>query len=72
MKCRTTLSTPPAHDGDLQRVIEPLVSYICATERPRKSLRLALAALARQIDETNRSATAQVAAILETRLATSA
>jgi hypothetical protein len=72
MKRRTPLSNPPAHDGDLQRVIEPLVSYICATERPRKSLRLALAALVRQIDETNRSATAQVAAILEAQLATSA
>ncbi|HVW38086.1 MAG TPA: hypothetical protein VHB99_12300 [Pirellulales bacterium] len=72
MERRTNLSTPPAHDGDLQRVIEPLVSYICATERPRNSLRLALAALVRQIDETNRSATAQVAAILETRLAASA
>jgi hypothetical protein len=72
MKRRTNRSNPPAHGGDLQRVIEPLVSYICATERPRKSLRLALAALVRQIDETNRSATAQVAAILETRLAASA
>ena len=58
-------------DGELQRVIEPLVNYICATERPRKSLRLALAALYAQIDQTNRTAKSQVAAFLDGRLAMS-
>lgn len=57
--------------NELQQVIEPLASYICATERPRASLRLALAALANQIEQTNRSATAQVAAFLESRFAAS-
>jgi hypothetical protein len=56
-------------DGELQRVIEPLASYICATERPRKSLRLALAALYAQIDQTNRTARSHAAAFLDGRLA---
>ncbi|HVX59013.1 MAG TPA: hypothetical protein VHC19_00380 [Pirellulales bacterium] len=54
---------------DLQHVIEPLANYICATERPRSSLKLALAALIRQIDQTNQSATAQVALTLDRRIA---
>ncbi len=57
---------------ELQQVIEPLANYICATERPRTSLKLALAALIRQIDQTNRSARSQVALTLERRIATRA
>jgi hypothetical protein len=56
-------------DGELQRVIEPLASYICATERPRKSLRLALAALYAQIDQTNRTARSHAVAFLEGQFA---
>jgi hypothetical protein len=44
--------------GDLERVIEPLASYICATDQPRTALKSALAALLREIDATNRAATA--------------
>ena len=59
----------PELDRELQRVIEPLASYICATERPRRSLRLALAALSLEIDQTNRLAASQAAAFLKGRFA---
>ena len=60
------------NDGELQRVIEPLASYICATDQPRLALKLALMALTRQVEQTNRTANAQVARFRETRLAASA
>jgi hypothetical protein len=49
-------------DSDLERVIEPLASYICATSRPKAALRLALTALCHQVEHTNLAATARVAA----------
>jgi hypothetical protein len=61
-----------ANEGELQRVIEPLASYICATEQPRLALKAALAALARQVEQTNRTANAQVVRFRESRLAASA
>ena len=70
MKCLNHNATLDG-SGDLELVIEPLASYICATARPRASLKLALAALISQIEQTNRSATAQVAAFREGRLAAS-
>lgn len=45
--------------ADLERVIQPLASYICSADRPRTALRRALAALAHEVRETNRAATAQ-------------
>jgi hypothetical protein len=44
--------------GDLERVIEPLANYICATEEPHTALKSALAVLLREIDATNRAASA--------------
>lgn len=41
---------------DLERVIEPLVSYICATSEPKTALMSALAVLFREVDATNRAA----------------
>jgi hypothetical protein len=41
----------------LDRVIEPLANYICATDAPRIALFSALAALCRQVDATNGAAT---------------
>jgi hypothetical protein len=61
-----------AKDGELQSVMEPLVSYICATDQPRIALKAALMALARQVEQTNRTANAQVVRFRESRLAASA
>ncbi len=43
-------------DNDLARVIEPLASYICATNRPRAALRSALKVLFNEVRQTNRVA----------------
>jgi hypothetical protein len=43
---------------DLERVVEPLASYICATEQPQTALMSALAVLLRQVATTNRTADA--------------
>ncbi|MEX2167857.1 MAG: hypothetical protein WD851_00980 [Pirellulales bacterium] len=43
-------------ESDLERVVEPLASYICATERPKTALLSALAALVREVEATNRAA----------------
>jgi len=50
-----------ANDGNLKRVIEPLASYICATEQPKAALLSALAALVYEVEQTNRTARAHVA-----------
>lgn len=42
--------------SDLERVVEPLANYICATEQPRAALLSALAALRRQVRATNGTA----------------
>ncbi|MCE9553015.1 MAG: hypothetical protein K8T91_06510 [Planctomycetes bacterium] len=46
---------------DLERVIEPLVSYICATERPKTALTRALALLVNEVEQTNQAANARAA-----------
>ena len=48
-------------ESDLERVIEPLASYICATDQPRAALMAALAVLFREVDRTYRAANAQIA-----------
>jgi hypothetical protein len=45
-----------AGGSELEQVIEPLASYICATDRPRATLMSALAALYSAVEETNRAA----------------
>ncbi len=47
--------------NDLERVIEPLASYICATDQPRAALMAALAMLFDEVDQTYRAANAQIA-----------
>jgi hypothetical protein len=54
-----------AAESHLQRVIEPLASYISAANRPRTALKAALAALLSEIDETNRVAKAHVTTLME-------
>ena len=42
--------------SDLERVIEPLASYICAADQPRATLVSALAVLLSEVEQTNRTA----------------
>ena len=41
---------------DLEQIVEPLASYICATEQPKAVLLSALATLVRAVRETNQTA----------------
>jgi hypothetical protein len=50
---------------DLERVIEPLASYICATKRPKAALASALAILFSELEQTNSAANAHVAVLSE-------
>ena len=54
-----------ASDTELERVIEPLASYICATSRPRAALLSALQVLFSEVRQTNRAANALVASFTE-------
>jgi hypothetical protein len=47
--------------NDLRRVIEPLASYICATDRPKAALQMAYTVLFNEVAQVNRAAQAQVA-----------
>ena len=58
-----------ANERELERVLEPLASYICANDRPRAALKVAVAALFQQVEQTNRAASARVAALLERQIA---
>src|SRR5271155_5554896 len=48
-------------ERDLERVIEPLVGYICATDQPKAALMAALAMLFSEVNQTYRAANAQIA-----------
>jgi hypothetical protein len=52
----------------LERVIEPLASYICAADQPRAALRSALAVLFSEVCQTNRAANSHLATFWETHL----
>jgi hypothetical protein len=52
-------------NSNLASVIEPLASYICAAERPRKALQSALAVLLREVQQTNRAAVSHVTSLAE-------
>ena len=56
-------STP----NELERVVESLVSYICATDKPQTALFSVLAVLCRQIDATNGAASAHFRCFRENR-----
>lgn len=49
-----------ATDRGLEQLVEPLASFICATEQPRVSLTLALDVLLTQVNQLNRTAGAYV------------
>jgi hypothetical protein len=50
---------------DLERVVEPLAAYICATEQPQRALMSVLAVLSRQVEATNRAAAAHLQAFMQ-------
>jgi hypothetical protein len=52
-------------DSELARVVEPLVSYICAADRPRAALLSAMAVLRSEMEATNRAARAHYGPWLE-------
>jgi hypothetical protein len=47
-------------DSQLERMIEPLASYICSTERPRTALMSALAVLRNEVEQTQAAALVHV------------
>jgi hypothetical protein len=54
-------------EADLARVIEPLASYISASEKPKAALMSAMAVLVSEVELTNRAAFAHVTSLLENR-----
>ncbi len=59
---RATHWTP---ESNLERVVEPLASFICATERPGAALMSALAILFNEVEQTNRAAKSHFATVSE-------
>ena len=55
--------------SDLQQVVEPLASYICATERPMTALNSALSVLFREVVATNKAAITQFRNLIESHRA---
>jgi hypothetical protein len=54
-----------ATERELERLIEPLASYISAADRPRVVLTSALAGLSRAVEETNRAANWHISTFLQ-------
>lgn len=52
--------------NDLQQVIEPLASYLFASEQPRAALKMALAVLVAEMEQTNRLAQTRLASFSRT------
>jgi hypothetical protein len=46
--------------SELERIIEPLASYICATDQPKAALKSALAVLVSEVWHTSRAANAHI------------
>ena len=59
---RTFQESNRAAASDLHRVIEPLTSYICATDRPEAVLNLVFSVIANEVAQVNRAARIQAAA----------
>jgi hypothetical protein len=63
IKINRALQSAP--ERNLERVVEPLASFICATERPGAALMSALAILFDEVEQTNRAAKSHYATVLE-------
>jgi hypothetical protein len=62
---RTSGALAASPDRDLERMIEPLASYISAARRPRAVLASAVAVLLNEVEATYRMASAHVTELLE-------
>jgi len=62
---RLNFEPVPMARSDLERLIEPLVSYICAAGRPKADLILALRLLVSEVEKTNRAASARFGIFIE-------
>ena len=60
-------ASPWAADSNLERVLEPLASYISASDRPKAALMSALAVLVSEVEQTNRAAFAHITSRRENR-----
>jgi hypothetical protein len=56
---------PLISEADLQKLVEPLASYICAVDCPRTALLRTLVKLYEQVDLIHRAAQEQVAVMSE-------
>jgi len=65
---RVNCQPPRATNLELERMIEPLASYIRANDRPRAALVSALNALFDEVEQTHRAASTQVAAFSQRTL----
>jgi hypothetical protein len=54
-----------ATENDLGQVLEPLVSYICAADRPKAVLNQAVSFLLREVNQINRAARLHLATLSE-------
>jgi hypothetical protein len=59
----TTMRFMPTQ-SDLERMIEPLASYICATDQPKAALILALTVLSKEVEQVTGTAKAHIASRL--------
>ena len=50
-----------ATKSDLERMIEPLISYICASEQPKAALKLAFDVLSNEVAQLEKAAREHVA-----------
>ncbi len=59
---RAPCETRQRTGSDLERIIHPLASYICAADRPRAVLQSAVAVLLREVQHVNDTARRHVSA----------
>jgi len=59
---------PKSGESDLQKLVEPLASYISATSRPRAALILALILLVSSLQEINDAANEHLATFGENHI----
>jgi hypothetical protein len=54
-----------ATENDLEPMLEPLVNYICAADRPKAVLNQAVSFLLREVNQINRAARLHLATLSE-------
>ena len=67
----THCEAPQQPNFNINPLIEPLASFICAAEQPTLVLKLALAALYQEIEQTNRTANGHLDSLRKARCSVS-